>query len=59
MYARGRLVGPVPEVPLGGAVFAIEVEEDLDEKVEVGVPLKFLPNVSTTAVGVGVCVVDL
>ncbi len=52
-------MGPFPKGHWGIAVFAIEVEEDLDEKVEVGVPLKFLPNVSTVAVGVSVGVVDL
>jgi hypothetical protein len=56
---RGRLFGAVSELSLGGVVFTIEVEEDLDEKVEVRITFQFLPNVPATAIGVGVGQVDL
>ena len=53
------MVGAVSEVPLGGAVFALEVEEDLDEEVKVRITFHFLPDVSATTIGVGVGKVDL
>jgi hypothetical protein len=44
---------------LGGAGFAIEVEEDMDEKVEVRITFQIVPDVSATAIVVGVGEVDL
>ena len=46
-------------MPLGGAIFAIEVEEDLDEEIKIRITFQILPDVSATAIGMGVGEVDL
>ena len=45
-----RLVRAIPEVPLGGAVISVKVEEDLYQKVEVGVSFEFFPDIPAAAV---------
>jgi len=54
MDARRRLVEPVAKVPLRCAIVAVHADEDLDQEVEVGACLEFLPDKAPRAVRMGV-----